>query len=321
MIFHVALDGTMEGALGLGVDVIDTAARLLGAQTKLPARLLAQRVVSHDGRAITSSSGRTITVDGALSLRAIRAGDVLVVPGILATDEPSLERVLSRADVQHVVSLLSRAAAKGARIAASCSATFLLAAAGLLDGRAATTTWWLMPCFVRRFPAVELSADRMVVDAREVITAGSAFAHADLMLALVARLTSPALASSVAKYLVLDSRDSHSRYMIMDHLRSFDPMLRTLERFVMANLARRLSLEELAHAVAMSPRTLARRVHASVGMTPLEFVRRLRVARAAQLLDTTHDSVEDVAARVGYADAAAFRRVFRKHAGQAPRGR
>lgn len=314
----------MEGALGLGLDVIDTAARLSRAgKLPLPRRAasLEQRVLSHDGQPVPSVQGRSIAVEGALSLRSIRAGDVLVLPGVFATADSSVERLLARADVKRVVALLPRAAAKGALIAASCSATFFLGAAGLLDGASATTTWWLMPFFARRFPTVDLRADRMVVDNGRVLTAGSAFAHADLMLAVVARVTSPALSHLVASYLVLDTRASQSQYMVMDHLRSFDPLLRTLEEFIAANIDRQLSLAELARAVGTSPRTLARRVQAAVAMTPQRFVQRVRVTHAAHLLDTTREPVEEVAARVGYADAAAFRRVFRRHAGSTPRGR
>jgi len=322
MIFHLAIDGVMEGALGLGLDVVDTAARLLRAGMVAhprSARSLDQRVVSHDGKPVPSVQRRSVSVDGAFELRSIKRGDVVVIPGVFATKDSSIARLLSRADVRRVVSLLPRAAKKGAIIAASCSATFFLGAAGLLDGGSATTTWWLLPFFARRFPRVRLRADRMVVDSGAVITAGSAFAHADLMLAVVSRVTSPSLSNLAARYLLLDTRASQSRYMVMNHLHRFDPLLRTLEEFVTANIERQLSLQELARAVAVSPRTLARKVEAGIGTTPQRFVQRVRVSHAVHLLETTRESVEEVAARVGYADSAAFRRTFRRHTGASPR--
>ncbi|NPC70283.1 helix-turn-helix domain-containing protein [Corallococcus exiguus] len=325
MIWHVVLDGVAEGPLGVGLDVINTATRLLesGLVPSAPrgASPLRQRVVSLDGRPVRSGTGRSVCVDGALSLRSVKAGDVLLVPGLSAASERAVEQLLSRADTARGMALLARAAAKGAMVAASCSATFVLAAAGLLAGRDATTTWWLVPAFVRRFPQVTVRADRMVIESDGVLTAGSAFAHADLMLAILARVASPSLAHLVARYLVLDERVSQARYMVMEHLRVSDPALRLVERFITANLGRQLSLEELARAAATSPRTLARRVQAGLGMTPLAFVQRVRVAHASHLLETTRDSVDDVAARVGYADAAAFRRVYRRYAGESPRGR
>jgi transcriptional regulator GlxA family with amidase domain len=321
MIVHLVVDGVMEGALGLGLDVIDTAARLARAGRAgrgLGARTLTQRVVSPDGRPVRSVQGRAIAVEGAFDLRTLKRNDVLVLPGIFATRDEAIERLLARAEVRRVVAALPRAAGRGAVVAASCSATFLVAAAGLLERRTATTTWWLLPSFARRHPAVTLRADRMVVDGGGVLTAGSAFAHADLMLAVVARVAGPALADLVARYLVLDARPSQSQYMVLAHLQSLDPLLGALEAFITANLTRQVTLADLGRAVGVSPRTLARRVEVGLGLTPQRFVQRLRVAHAAHLLETTRLSIDEIAARVGYADPAAFRRAFHRHVGTAP---
>lgn len=323
MITHLVFDGLAEGLLGVGLDVVETAARLvktgLGRAPHAEA-LLRQRVVSVDGQPVRSSTGRQVVVDGPLSLRTLRPGDVLVMPGIAAAaTEPAIERLLLRADVQQAASVLARAAEKGVQIAASCSATFVVAASGVLDGRSATTTWWLLPAFARRFPQIAARSDRMVIDSDGLWTAGAAFAHTDLMLALVSRLAGPSVAQLVTRYLVLDERPSQARYMVLEHLRSSDPVLRSVEQFVGQNLDRQLSLAELAHAAAMSARTLARRVHAALGISPQKFAQRIRMSHAAHLLQTTQESVESIAARVGYADAAAFRRVYRQHLGDSPR--
>ncbi|MFY0531191.1 GlxA family transcriptional regulator [Nannocystis pusilla] len=196
---------------------------------------------------------------------------------------------------------------------------FVLAASGLLDERAATTSWWLASELARRFPRISVSADRMVIDQGAVLTAGAALAHADLTLAIVARKVGPSLPHLVSRYLVLDERPTQARYMVLDHLRANDPAVLAVEAFVVRNLSRQLSLDELAKAAGVSPRTLARRVRASMGSSTQAFVQRVRIRSAMHLLETTRDSVDDIAARVGYADAAAFRRVFRRHAGESPR--
>ncbi|EPX61851.1 transcriptional regulator, AraC family [Cystobacter fuscus DSM 2262] len=324
MFVHMVLEGVADSALGVGLDVVGTAAELIGAGlTLLPpgTREMRQRVVSLDGLPVRSAAGRTVAVDGAFSLRGLRKGDVVVLPGMFAASGRTVAKLLAREDTQRAADLLAKAADKGVMLAASCSATFVLAASGLLEGRTATTTWWLAPQFARMFPRVSLSADLMVVDAGEILTAGSALAHADLMLALVARLAGPSVAHLVTRYLVLDERPSQARYMVMEHLRVSDPGLRAVERFIAQNIGRQLSLDELARVAAVSPRTLARRVHAGLGVTPHELVQRIRVSRAAHLLETTHASVDEIAAQVGYADAAAFRRVFRRFAGESPRRR
>ncbi|WP_116809891.1 GlxA family transcriptional regulator [Steroidobacter cummioxidans] len=324
MVIHLVLDGVAESSLGVGIDIISAAARRTSsglAQVAGPAKLLRQRVVSLDGQPVRSGSGRTIAVDGALSLRGMGASDVLVVPGIFSVTEQSIESLLAQDSTKRAATALACAAAKGAMLAASCSATFMLGAAGVLDGKRATTTWWLGPEFARRFPAVSLDTDRMVVETARVLTAGSAFAHADLMLAVLARITTPSLAQLVARYLVVDNRPSQARYMVMEHLRVTDPALQKIERFITQHIDRQITLDELAQCASVSPRTLARRVHAGLGMTPNELVQRLRVAQAAHLLETSNASVEEVATRVGYADPAAFRRIFRRYTGASPRGR
>ncbi len=310
--------------MGVGLDVVSAAARVIDAklvgQPRSSAQF-AQRVLSIDGEPVRSGAGRTIAVDGSLRRAKVRSDDVLVLAGLSATTEPGIERLLAREDATQTALALQRAAAKGARVAASCSATFVLAASGLLDGREATTTWWLTAAFARRFANVSVCAQRMVVESERVLTAGSAFAHADLMLALIARVGGSTLAQTVARYLVLDERPTQARYMALEHLRTQDPSLRAVERFITDNVQRQLSLDELARAAALSPRTLSRRVRAALGMTPLALVQRVRMQHAAHLLESTRASVESVAEHVGYADAAAFRKVFRKVMGEAPSGR
>lgn len=323
-ITHLVFDGVADGPVGVALDVVATAERLARAGlAALPKgrRTPRQRLVSIDGRPVRTGAGRLLSVDGPCRLRDLHRGDVLVLAGLGLATPAAIDGALARPDIVRGITLVARAARKGVRLAASCSATFVLAAAGVLDGRPATTTWWLGPTFAARFPRVSLRADQMVVDTGGVVTAGSAFAHADLMLALLARAVSPSLAHLVARYLVLDERASQSRYMVLDHLRSTEPVIRKLEGFVTANLGRQVTIHEMARATATSPRTLARRVADALGTTPQHFARRLRIAQAVHLLETTPHPVDEVAARVGYADPAAFRRIFRRETEETPRAR
>ena len=323
MIVHVVAHGVSDGALGVGLDVMAAGARLVASGAAPSARgaaTLEQRVVSVDGRSVQSGSGRPVHVDGVLRARDVGAGDVLLLPGLSAATATCVERLLARADIEALAAILRRAETRGATIAASCSATFVLGASGVLDGRDATTTWWLAPEFRRRFPRVSLVSDRMVIEDGRIFTAGSAFAHADLALTVLSRIAGPTVAHLAARFLVLDTRESQARYMVLDYVRTDDEAVRNVERHVAKNLERRISLAEMAKVARSSPRTLARRVHEALGMTPTDLVQRIRIARASHLLETTKLSVDEIAARVGYADPAAFRRVFRKLAGQAPSG-
>lgn len=321
MIHHLIFDGVADGPLGIGLDVVGAAARVVEARRAPAGPALRQRVRSIDGEPVRSAAGRLCAVDGALGPRTLRRGDVLVLPGLGMPTPPTITAALERPDVAAGVERVARAAASGVQIAASCSATFVLAAAGVLDGRRATTTWWLAPLFRQRFPRVLVESERMMVESGPVLSAGAAFAHADLMLAVVARVAGPTVAHTVARYLLLDERSSQARYMMMGHLAAADPLLRRLEAFIGKNLERQVTIDEMARAVATSPRTLARKVAAGVGVTPQRFAQRLRVARAVHLLDTTRRPIEAIAGEVGYADPAAFRRVFREETGETPGAR
>lgn len=324
MIYHLVFEGVADGPLGVALDIVGTAERLVRAgRIAAPEgrAILRQLVVSVDGDSVRTGAGRNMGVDGKLGPEDLGSGDVLVLPGLGAATAPEITALLERRDVSRGIEIVARAAERGALVAASCSATFVLAAARALDGRQATTTWWLGPDFASRFPKVALCSDRMVVESENVITAGSAFAHADLMLRIVARTLSPSVAHMVARYLVLDARRSQAHYMILEHLRTSDPVIRELEAYLTANLSRQVTIQEMAHATSTSPRTLARRVKHALGTTPNHFAQRLRVAHAIHLLESTPHAIDAIAAQVGYADPAAFRRVFYRETGTTPSAR
>lgn len=324
MIFHLVFDGVTDGGIGVALEIVATAARLVReGRCAMPgaARSLNQCIVSVDGQPVRTGAARTLHVDGPLLLDRVGPGDVVVLAGLSAATPREITALLERPDIQRGTHLVAEAAARSALVGASCSATFVLASAGVLHGRQATTTWWLARQFAERFPQVQLRVDRMVVESQGCLTAGSALAHADLMLAVVSRLSGPSLSHLLASYLVLEQRESQARYMIQESLRTQDPVIQALERFVLANLNRQVSTEEMARATITSPRTLARRLSEVLATTPQRFAQRLRVNHAVYLIETTQAPIEEIAACVGYADAAAFRRIFRRETGQSPRRR
>jgi transcriptional regulator GlxA family with amidase domain len=314
-------DGVADGPLGISLDVLGAAVRVsrAGLLEGMPRLQLRVRLLSIDGKPVRSAAGRVVSVDGAMLRRRWQRSHVVILPGLGMAEEQEITRALARSDLAQGARVVARAVASGALVAASCSATFVLGSAGVFDGREATTTWWLAPVFARMFPRAKLRQDRMVVADGNVVSAGSALAHADLMLALLTRLAGSTLAHTVARYLVLDERVSQARYMVREHLRSDDPVVQRLERFVRQNLSRQLSVDELARVSASSPRTLARKLQAALGTTPQRLVQRLRIERAVHLLETTRAPVDEIAALVGYADPAAFRRLLRRETGQSAR--
>jgi transcriptional regulator GlxA family with amidase domain len=187
---------------------------------------------------------------------------------------------MSAATSLPVRDLIARTRDRGTAIASACAGTFLLAEAGILDGLRATTTWWLSPAFRNRYPKVELDHSQMVITCEGITTAGAAFGHVDLALAIV-RAGSPALADLVARYLVVDERPSQSAYTIPSALAQSDPTVAAFERWTREHLAEPISIPDAAKAIGVSERTLQRSVQRTVGTSPIRFVQDLRIERAS----------------------------------------
>lgn len=304
----LAIDGVFDTGLAAVQDTMATAAEL---GRGLDGVAFDIRVVGVRRRVSTAHGLRVPTV----AARPDQAPDVVIVPAIGAKTPQDLPDALGHRDVAAAGRLLRAWRAGGATIAAACTGTFVVAESGLLDGRAAATSWWLGPFFRMRYPAIRLDGTRMLVQADGVVTAGAVLAHFDLALWLV-RQTSPELAATTARYLMIDPRSSQAAYAIPDHLGHADPVVERFERWARANLANGFRLESAALAIGASRRTLARRSQAVLGKSPLAYVRDLRVERAVHLLRTTSESVDGIAAQVGYADGVTLRTLLRRRLGR-----
>jgi transcriptional regulator GlxA family with amidase domain len=246
------------------------------------------------------------------------APDWVVLPALNRTTPEALVPALGRDDVVDALGALRSWRSGGARVAAACTGTFVLAESGLLDGYDATTTWWLSPLFRQRYPNVHLDAHRIVVPSGGAITAGAALSHLDLALWLI-RNHSPELAALVARYLVFDSRLSQSAYAISDQLSHSDVLVERFDRWVRQHLGTAISLDVVADELATSKRTLTRRLNAVLGKTPVEYIQDLRIERAVHLLRTSELTVERIAEQVGYADGHTLRTLLRRRIGKGVR--
>lgn len=260
----------------------------------------------------------TVHCGARINRTALSGVELIIIPGLGITSADELDAALSSAVLQRVSGMLVEAFAGGATLAASCASTFLLAETGLLDGRQATTTWWLAPVFRQRYPEVDLQVDRMVVADGPIVTGGAAMAQMDVMLALVARYAGPGLSQACARYLLLDERRSQAPFMAMTYLASQDARIAKAEQWVRKNIARDFAMEELADAVALAPRTFARRMAGVCGVSPIQFVQRIRVETARYLLETTRLPVEEIARQVGYAEPSTLRRLIRRDTKRSP---
>jgi transcriptional regulator GlxA family with amidase domain len=305
----VVYDGVFDSGLAAVLDVLDNA-NALGDQIHEPPTWNVTMV----GPAPQVRTGAGLLV-APMPLEDAQTADLLVVPARAET-EPSavLDHVRGDASLP-VRNLIGRVHDGGTPIASACAGTFLLAEAGILDGLRATTTWWLSPAFRARYPQVQLDHSQMVITCGGVTTAGAAFGHIDLALAIV-RAGSPSLAELVARYLVVDERPSQSAYTIPSALAQSDPTVAAFDRWIREHLAEPISIADAAKAIGVSERTLQRSVQRTVGSSPIRFVQDLRIERARHLLRTTDMSVVAISRKVGYEHAHTLRVLLRERTGK-----
>jgi AraC family transcriptional activator FtrA len=261
---------------------------------------------------LCAAGGVRVLVDGGAELIA-EAGTV-IVPGWRGATEPVPEELCAALRAAH---------AKGARILSLCSGVFVLAAAGLLDGRRATTHWRYFEALAARHPDLCVVPDVLYVDEGDVLTAAGSAAGLDLCLHLIRRDFGPAAANSVAERLVVPAHRDGDRAQRLarpvPRERAGGSLLAaTLER-VRARLAEAWPIARLAAEAATSPRGLHRRFRDAVGLAPGAWLLAERVARARDLLETTTLPVEEVALMVGFGDVQALRRHLHRRTGLSPK--
>jgi transcriptional regulator GlxA family with amidase domain len=267
------------------------------------------QVVAREAGTVRSSSGVTLVAEGLPSSGDI---DTLLVAGGTGVDEALKDATLLR--------FVRRVVARQVRVASVCSGSLLLGAAGVLDGRCATTHWSRSAQFERQFPQVRLDADRIFVKQGSVWTSAGISAGIDLAIAMIAEDHGQALARAVAQHLVvyyrrpggqsqfsslLDMQRGAGRFdSLLDHLRS--------------HLTERHSVDELAALACMSPRHFAREFRARTGVTPAKAVERIRVEAARAALEEGAASVQRVALDCGFGDVERMRRSFMRLLGVPP---
>lgn len=308
---HVAVlltEGVFDSGLSIVCDVLETANNLREDLQRPPPRWEITLVGFR--RHQRTARGHQLRAEPPTSVDA----EVLVVPAVGAKNPAQLVGLIEDRAQRRTTEFIAAAAEQGVVVAGACTGTFFLAEAGVLNGRHATTSWWLGPAFRARYPLVDLDTRATLVHDTGVVTAAAAFAHIDLALWLVRR-RSPALAELVARYLLIGDRSSQATFAMPSVLAIQSAEVAAFERWVRDHLTEPLSIRKAAEAIGVSARTLQRRTMATMGLSPLAFANEVRLDEAAHLLRNTSLSTDAVAAAVGLCNASSLGQLVRRRRG------
>ncbi len=310
----LALPGVVALELAIPFQVFATA-RAAGHQAPRltgDGRLYDVRVAAPQPElATTASGGAAFAIAGLEPLDVVDTADTVIVPAAESATTPPAT----------VLAALRRAHGRGARIASICTGAYLLAAAGLLDGRRATTHWAHADELAARHPDVDVDPSVLFVDDGDVLTAAGVAAGLDLCLHLVRRDHGAAAAGYVARRIVMPP---HREGGQAQYLTAVDPAahagstLAPTLTWLRDHVADDHQLADIARHAAMSTRTLVRRFRQECGTTPLQWLIRQRVDVARELLETTDLPVEEVARRTGFGTSASLRQHFARRLGTSP---
>jgi transcriptional regulator GlxA family with amidase domain len=243
-------------------------------------------------------------------LSSVERASTVIVPGIDDIDRPVPDELLRA---------LRSALKRGARLASICTGAFILARAGVLDGLKATTHWLVAQELARRHPAIDVNPDVLYVDNGSILTSAGAAAGLDLCLHMVRSDLGAEIAAGAARTAVmpLERSGGQAQFIVYKQPAAGDS-LGALLLWMEKNACKPLSLPAIARHAAMSTRTLSRRFREQVGVTPGQWIANARIRRAQRLLESTSQSVEQVAAEAGFRSASVLREHFAGILGTTP---
>ena len=250
--------------------------------------------------------------------------DASIVPPVWCESLADLEVQARRLRTENA--FLVAMARRSNIFASTCSGAVLLAQAGLLSGRRATTCWWLVNWFRQAFPDIKMAPDRLVMRDGNRWTAAAGAAYMHLALDLVREFAGEPLAAATAKLMLVERRRGSQSPFLVPHappaqsdseIAGFD--IGRATQYLRQHASERLAITGVCRTLAVSERTLARRFKASLGMSPLNYLQSQRIARARQLLESSKLPLERIVEQCGYEDVSSFRKLFARQVGMTPR--
>ncbi|ASP67634.1 transcriptional regulator GlxA family with amidase domain [Sinorhizobium meliloti] len=313
---------SMEDTLEIGILRYDgaQAAAVLGMTDLLTAAagIARQRHgVSHPLRVShwTRATGKR-TPERVFSSDPVSLGDrptVIVIP-------PGLGGPLPEREARYYADWLRSEHSKGAGLCSICKGAFLLGETGLLAGRTVTTHWSYEEHLVSRFPDINVNTDRLIIDDGDILTAGGVMAWIDLSLILIERFLGPTIMVETARAFLVDPPGREQSYYsaFSPRLNHGDDAILKVQHWLQATGGKDMGLAVLAEHAGLEPRTFMRRFQKATGHTAGEYVQRLRINKARDLLQFTRDPVDAIAWKVHYSDPSSFRKIFTRIIGLTP---
>ncbi|MHC2354379.1 transcriptional regulator GlxA family with amidase domain [Sinorhizobium meliloti] len=313
---------SMEDTLEIGILRYDgaQAAAVLGMTDLLTAAagIARQRHgVSHPLRVShwTRATGKR-TPERVFSFDPVSLGDrptVIVIP-------PGLGDPLPEREARYYADWLRSEHSKGAGLCSICKGAFLLGETGLLAGRTVTTHWSYEEHLVSRFPDINVNTDRLIIDDGDILTAGGVMAWIDLSLILIERFLGPTIMVETARAFLVDPPGREQSYYsaFSPRLNHGDDAILKVQHWLQATGGKDMGLAVLAEHAGLEPRTFMRRFQKATGHTAGEYVQRLRINKARDLLQFTRDPVDAIAWKVHYSDPSSFRKIFTRIIGLTP---
>lgn len=269
------------------------------------------KVVTVDGEPVISFNRQLVTANGRLA--DCDGIDLLIVPGVMGRPDHLLEQT-------ELVQWIAQQHKNGTVVASACSGAFLLAEAGILQGRQATTHWQLGERFRQRFPKVDLQIDQLIIDGTDYLCAGGTGAHIDLALHLIEKYGSRSLSRTCARMMLIDGqrREQAPFIKFKGNREHIDDPIHKVQRWLDQYYREKISVRVMAKRSGLNERTFLRRFKKATGEAPLEYLQKMRIEKAKQLLTTTNQSLGEITTAVGYVDLSSFRRLFRQIVGFSP---
>lgn len=317
--FHVclvAVPGTLCMPIAGLYEVLTAFPVVAGFYDGVPATPPFQvEIVGAERMNMAAASGLPITIQR--SFQEIERTDIVIVP-TMAVDEG-----WQTGQYPELVDWLRAMHERGALLCSACTGLLALAETGLLDGRHATTHWALAPSFQHRFPGIELRLNEVLVtagDREEFVMSGGAASWQDLVLYLIGRFVSPTASQAIAKFELLERHaEGQAPYLpFLPRIQHGDSLVLGQQQWLETNFAVARPVAEMTSRSGLSPRAFERRFRRATGLSPISYVQHVRIEEAKRRLERTELPIDQISWEVGYEDAAAFRRLFKRIARVTP---